>query len=415
MKFNKKLFLNYLFFILLVVLSISGFVSADFLDPGGGGGSNDTTPPCIYINSPTQEILENDETETVTIDVSATDDTCVNKIKLYIDNFHVTTAYGSSCTYIWHISDYDDASGHSIRAVAYDGYGNTKTKITSHYINYKEDIEHYFCNNGYGEQKDDFDDRMVGWSRIELNDAIFTMQIRIQSINVRDDYTRASFFDVITMYTYTGERKGYDLGDEAPLYGPAGTLKELNFEMEEINSDLKDHVLGKVFDERNDDRAFYPEFQTPDKASASDTLQTAISDMVTIVTSAFDISNIGGFTIGKITDCFINKINIGKEDPFSTGYEDASSVEIKYLNTWPNDQRPIYPDSDDDNTSPDENYAYDAISRHKIKLRYTYDSSLVGETIGLKIRFNGIYKARQIDDTPTITSNWITYKIHLDD
>ncbi|HUT81217.1 MAG TPA: hypothetical protein VMZ29_08440 [Candidatus Bathyarchaeia archaeon] len=104
---------------------------------------------------------------------------------------------------------------------------------------------------------------------------------------------------------------------------------------------------------------------------------------------------------------FLSNLSIRINPAFwSSGYAGATSVDINYRSLEPNGQNTLYPDDK-------VNYAYDAISRHSVFYRFSNDSSLIGQTIGIKFRCNLEY----VDDRTTTLdyfySDWVKVEFKL--
>ena len=247
----------------------------------------------------------------------------------------------------------------------------------------------------------------IACMRIESDLFVIVMEITAHSIlSKSDDYERTCDFDVTTMYyCKDNHRLGYDLEEKPPIT-PDGTLIELNFEMQETNTDLAAYSKGIVESDDSDDRSFWPNFQTPDKVAATDMAIDVLSKTIGAVVGLLSLNAIAGFAVGVATDYFITELRAGNDCPFDTDYSGAVPVEIDYRNLVPNGQTVKYPDSN-------HNYAYDAISRHEIKYKFkTYDA-LTGQTIGLKFRCHAEYVDGRDDTLNRISSDWVKVEFKL--
>jgi hypothetical protein len=117
----------------MVFSLVSINVQAHFFDPGGGdddGSGGDTSSPYIAILSPT----ENNIIGIVTLKVAASDNVGVTKVKFYIDGVYKSTDYSSYYTYSWNTGSYTLGTTHTVKAIAYDKAGNSKTTTKSYTI-----------------------------------------------------------------------------------------------------------------------------------------------------------------------------------------------------------------------------------------------------------------------------------------
>jgi poly(hydroxyalkanoate) depolymerase family esterase len=87
------------------------------------GGAADSTAPSVNVTSPS-----NGETVygTVNVTASASDsETGIAKVEFYVDGTLKSSDTSSPYEYSWDTTVYSDGTAHSIKAVAYDGAGNT--------------------------------------------------------------------------------------------------------------------------------------------------------------------------------------------------------------------------------------------------------------------------------------------------
>jgi hypothetical protein len=290
-----------------------------------------------------------------------------------------------------------------------DENGNTRTLTRNYIAGYTETVQNYlhpsaYMNSGY---TDDFDDP-IAYSIIESDLFTIVIQVHAYSILSNEGGQLACCFDVSTMY-YCKEshRLDYNLEtDERPLYAPHGTVIELNFEMSESNTNLADNSVGIVKAEQDDDRSFWPHFACPNRVSATDQAITGLSKVIGTLTGYLGLGVIGGFAVDVATDYFIDYLRQGNTNPSTTGDIGADDVSINYRDPSPNGQNTEYPESN-------YNYAYDALSRHEIRYVFDNDTSLIGQTIGLKFRMNAEYVDERTSTIDTVYSEWVKVEFLL--
>ncbi|MEM0233413.1 MAG: S8 family serine peptidase [Candidatus Nezhaarchaeales archaeon] len=90
----------------------------------------DTTPPTVKIVKPLNKQVV---TKTVSIEISATDDSGVDKIELYIDNTLIATIKAVPYIYNWDSRSVNNG-WHKVTAKAYDLYGNYAESSISVYV-----------------------------------------------------------------------------------------------------------------------------------------------------------------------------------------------------------------------------------------------------------------------------------------
>ncbi len=411
----KKILKNYLFAILLITLSASCLASGFVLDPGDSGngdGDADITPPYVAIRDSTGGIITQSY-QFATVKVVASDLEELDYVKIYVDNVYKETFSSGSYDYNWDVSGYNSKSIHTVKAIAYDKAGNSRAVSKSYIIGYSEDTQHYL--NPIGRTGPGLINLgTIAYTIIESDLFCIIMQIHGWQMTMPLDQTRTNVLDVTMMYYCKDtHRLDYNLDStERPLTAPDGTLMALNFEMEETNINLADHSFGRVMQEEDNDRLFWPNFNTPDKVAATDLAITVLSWTIGAVVTQLDLSKLAGFAVGKAKDYFIDELRAGNVKSFRTGEDSeddflgAIPVDIVYRNQEPG-QNVKYPDNK-------YNYAYDAISRHRIYYRYHNWTELAGQTLGIKFRCNAEYVDSRDTTICTIFSEWVKVEFKLD-
>jgi len=333
----------------------------------------------------------------------------VKTIKVYIDNSLVKTTTGKDeCTYYWDTTGYPDRSVHKVKVYAEDYAGNYRTRERSYIIGYKEITQNYKYPHGFtGEYARDLG--IIAFTKIESDLFGLILQIEAHSIlGESGEYYRVCYFDVTTMY-YCKDiyRVDYNLDPaDRPLTAPHGTLVELNFEMEETNTDLADYSCGEVESLTDDDQLFWPQFSSPDVVAATELTKKAISKLIDTLVGFLDLSKFAGFAIGKMTDHILDETFDASDDPFFTGLTGAEKVEIIYRNPTPSGQIVLYPENNF-------NFAYDGISRHRIEFNFKVDSAIAGQTLGLKFRCRAQYVDTRSDCIDEVVSEWVKIEFVL--
>ena len=195
---NKKMLQVNLFTVLLLCLTVSGFVTAHELvpgDPGGGGPGGGPDVDALYIDilRPTTTIISAD----VELAIKTTDGySGVKTVKAYIDNvlkqtdtfsptagerftyFFWQVLYTGSSNYLYGIG-----STHTLKVVATDAAGNSHTITQNYIIGYTEEVQHYVHLNAYmvNGTITNFDNP-IAYTIIETDTFVLVMQVTAQWI-----------------------------------------------------------------------------------------------------------------------------------------------------------------------------------------------------------------------------------------